>query len=177
MKEEAHNNIVLKIFKNLVVFVFLIILTFWLIFKDQDINELINIIKSVNISYVIIGMLLMLVYYSIESYNIKRILLVLKDKNISMFRALKYTLIGFFFSAITPASTGGQPIEVYYMTKDKVRGANATMALLIQLCGFQISTLTIGLVCAITNFHLLSRGLIYFFILGLFDQCSFFLVC
>ena len=40
------------------------------------------------------------------------------------------------------------------------------MALLIQLCGFQISTLSIGLVCAILNPSILKDGLIWFFILG-----------
>ncbi len=156
----------LKMFRNLILFFGLIVFTFWFIFKDQDINELFNILKSVNIIYVFLGIFLMLFYYFIESYNIRCLLIALGDKKISIFSGLKYTLIGFFFSAITPAATGGQPIEVYYMTKDKIKGANATMALLIQLCGFQISTLFLGLICAILNPSLLQNGLIWFFVLG-----------
>ena len=156
----------LKMIRNIFIFFGLIVFTFWFIFKDQDINELINIIRSVDIRYVILGIGLMMVYYLLESYNIRRILIALGDKKISIFSALKFTMIGFFFSAITPAATGGQPVEVYYMTKEKINGANATMALLIQLCGFQISTLTIGLICAIFNPMLLSDSMIWFFILG-----------
>ncbi|MBR1417239.1 MAG: flippase-like domain-containing protein [Bacilli bacterium] len=155
-----------RMIRNVLLFLGLIFLTFWFIFKDQDINELLNILRSVDKKYVLIGVLLMLCYYLMESFNVKRVLKALGDKTISIFSALKFTFIGFFFSAITPAATGGQPVEVYYMTKEKISGANATMALLIQLCGFQISTLTIGLLCAIFSPNLLSNGLIWFFILG-----------
>ena len=155
-----------KMIRNILLFTGLIVFTFWFIFKDQDINELFRVITSVDIKYVFLGILLMLCYYLMESYNIRSLLIALGDKKISIFRGLKYTLIGFFFSAITPAATGGQPVEIYYMTKDKISGANATMALLIQLCGFQISTLTLGLLSALLNPSLLSNGLVWFFILG-----------
>ena len=156
----------LKMLRNVLLFIGLIFLTFWFIFKDQDMNELYNVLISVDLKYVILGVIIMFGYYFMESYNVKSLLKALGDKNISIFSALKFTFIGFFFSAITPAATGGQPVEVYYMTKEKISGANATMALLIQLCGFQISTLSIGLVCAILNPSILKDGLIWFFILG-----------
>lgn len=155
----------LKLLRNLLFFFALIFCTFWFIFKDQDMNELINVLKSVNIIWVLVGIGVMLIYYSIEALNIRRILKIFGDK-ISMFTALKFTLIGFFFSGITPAATGGQPIEVYYMTKEKISGTNATLALLVQLCGFQISTITYGVVCSIFNWQIISKffGL---FLLGL----------
>ena len=41
------------------------------------------------------------------------------------------------------------------------------MTLLIQLCGFQISTISIGIICAILNPAILSGWLFWFFILGI----------
>lgn len=164
--EMIKRKVDLRMLRNILLFLGLIILTFWLLFKDQDINELINVLKSVNLNYVFLGIVVMLGYFLMESYNVRSVLVALGDKKISIFSALKFTFIGYFFSAITPAATGGQPVEVYYMTKEKITGANATMALLIQLCGFQISTLSIGLICAILNPSLLKDGLIWFFILG-----------
>jgi len=155
----------LKMIRNLVFFVLLIGLTFWFIFKDTDLNELINVIKSAKIEFVIAGVLVMLLYYLMESLNIKSILKCFGEK-ISILKALKYTWIGFFFSAITPAATGGQPIEIYYMTKDKLSGPNSTLALLLQLCGFQISTIGLGVICAILNPTILDGGLIWLFLLG-----------
>ena len=109
----------LKMLRNLILFIALIIFTFWYIFKDQDIKELITTIKSVNLMYIIIGAGIMLLVYLTESYNVRNILVALGEKKLSLIKALKFTWIGFFFSAITPAATGGQPVEIYYMTKEK----------------------------------------------------------
>jgi hypothetical protein len=157
----------IKMIRNLVFFILLIIITFIFIFKDQDINELINAIKSVNIIYVLIACGLMFLTFIMESYNVRCVLIALKEKKLSMLKALKFTWIGFFFSAITPASTGGQPIEVYYMSKENISTANSTMAMLLQLCGFQISAISISIICVILNPSILKDGLIWFYLLGL----------
>ena len=157
----------LKMIRNLVFFVLLIIFTFWFIFKDQDLNELFNVIKQSNKIYILISILLMFFVYLMESINVRSILISLKEKKFSIIKALKYTAIGAFFSAITPAATGGQPIEIYYMSKDDIKSYNGTMAMLIQLCGFQISTISLSIICAIINPSLLKDGIIWFYLLGL----------
>jgi len=157
----------LKMLRNLVFFVGLIIFTFWFIFKDQDINELINTIRSVNIGYVLIGAFFMFMTYIMEAYNVRSVLVALGERKIPIIKALKFTWIGFFFSAITPAATGGQPVEVYYMNKESIKVSNGTMAMLLQLCGFQISTILISIICAIINFDMLKDGMIWFYLLGL----------
>ena len=165
MKIRKRSNI--QMIRNLVLFIGLIIFTFWFIFKDQDLNELVNAIKSANPLYLVIGALLMLGNYLMESINVRAVLVSLGEKKFSIFRALRYTAIGAFFSAITPAATGGQPVEIYYMSKDGIKTSNGTMAMLIQLCGFQISTLVFSIICGVLNPHLLSDGIIWFYLLGL----------
>lgn len=155
-----------RFIRNILFFIALIMFTFWMLFKDQDMNELFEIIKLANTSYVLLGILLMLLYFFMESYNIKSILKSF-DEKISILKALKFTLIGFFFSAITPAASGGQPMEIYYMNKENISGAHATMALLLQLCGFQISTISFGIICAIINPSILTGGLLYLFLIGI----------
>ena len=157
----------LKMFRNLIIFVLLIVFTFWFIFKDQDINELISMIKSVDLFYVFIGAFFMFMTYIMEAYNVRSVLVALGERKIPIIKALKFTWIGFFFSAVTPAATGGQPIEVYYMNKEGIKVSNGTMAMLLQLCGFQISTILISIICAILNFDILKDGMIWFYLLGL----------
>ena len=157
----------LKMLRNLCFFITLIILTFYLIFKDQDITKMIETMKTAKIIYIIIGAFFMLLVYLMESYNIRSILVALGEKKISLIKALKFTWIGFFFSAITPAATGGQPVEVYYMTKENIKTSNGTMTMLLQLCGFQISTLTISIICAILYPSILKDGIIWFYLLGI----------
>ena len=160
-----------KILRNFIFFIALIIFTFWFIFKDQDFNELLEVIRLANSFYILLGILIMLMYFLMESINIKCILKSFGNK-ISIFSALKYTLIGFFFSAITPAASGGQPMEIYYMRKDGIPVAHSTLSLLIQLCGFQISTLSLGIICIIINSSLLNGGFIFLFILGVLLNLS-----
>ena len=157
----------LKMIRNLIFFVLLIMFTFWILFKDQDLNELINTIRSVNIFYVLVGAFFMFMTYIMEAYNVRSVLVALGERKIPILKALKFTWIGFFFSAITPAATGGQPVEVYYMNKEHIKVSNGTMAMLLQLCGFQISTILISIICAILNFDMLKDGMIWFYLLGL----------
>ena len=157
----------LKMIRNLAFFLCLIIFTFWYILKDQDLKELISVIQSVKITYIILGAFLMLLVYLTEAYNVRSVLVALKERKLPMLKALKFTWIGFFFSAITPAATGGQPIEVYYMSKEKISVPNGTMAMLLQLCSFQISTIALSIICAILNPSMLRGSVIWFYILGI----------
>ena len=89
-----------------------------------------------------------------------------------LLRVNRYTLIGFFFSAITPAASGGQPMEIYYMHKDNISVAHSTLALLMQLCSIQIVTITVGIISAVLHFEVLKSGLIYLLILGIILNSS-----
>lgn len=157
----------LKMIRNLVFFMTLIIFTFWFIFKDQDINVLINTLKSINKKYVLISALLMLCVYLVETINVRSVLVSLGEKKLSILKVFKYTCIGNFFSAITPAATGGQPVEVYYMNKDGIETSSGTMTMLMQLCGFQTSILILSILGAVLNPSLLSGEIIWFYLLGL----------
>ena len=156
----------LKMVRNFTIFILLIIVTFWWIFRKQNMNDLFNTIKSANIIYLVLGAFLMLCYHLTESYNLRSILVTLGERKISIFKALKFTFIGFFFSSITPAASGGQPIEIYYMTKEDIPGPKATLTSLLILFGFQMSTITYGVVCAIINPKVISGGLFWLFLLG-----------
>ena len=157
----------LKMIRNLVFFIGLIIFTFWYIFKDQDLNELLNILKSVDLKYIFIAILLMFSSHMVESYNIKSLLTSLGEKKVSILNTFKYTAIGTFFSAITPAASGGQPVEIYYMSKDNIKVSNGTLALLIEVCGYQASIVLYAIICGILNNKLLSGGVIWLYFLGI----------
>lgn len=142
--DDAKKTNMKNLIGQLVVFVILIVLTFWLIFKDQDIGELIGTFAHVNIIFVLIGLALMFGYFMTEAWNISTLLTGLGEK-ITIWQALKFTMIGFFFCAVTPGASGGQPLEIYYMTKEKISGPKATMAILIQTCGIQMAVMTLGI--------------------------------
>ncbi len=155
-----------KIFLELLGFSLLMIFTFWLILKDQNIEEIFTVIKNADYKFVFIGIIAMFIYLSLEAVNVGRTLKALGVKS-SFIKNLKYTFIGFFFSSITPAASGGQPMEIYYMHKDKIPVSHGTLALLIHLTSMQIITITIALVSLLFNYTFLTPFLIGFFILGI----------
>ncbi|MBR2589260.1 flippase-like domain-containing protein [Candidatus Saccharibacteria bacterium] len=155
-----------QLFFNVLIFTLLIGLTFFFVFKDQDIGEAIAVFNNAKFGYVITGIFLMLLYFSMEAWNIYSLLRAFGEK-LSFFQALKFTFIGFFFCSVTPGASGGQPLEIYYMTKEKISGAHATMALLIQICGVQVAVLALGIFGLLINIGKLESSVISLGIIGL----------
>lgn len=160
-----------KLIRNFILFILLIIITFAVLLKGEDITQILNILGSVKIQYVFIGILCMAIYISCEAINIGRSLKTLNEKS-TFIQNLKYALIGFFFSAITPAASGGQPMQIYYMHKDKISVSNSTLALLLNLTSMQIITIGFALVSLCFNYQYLNRVLIVFFIVGILLNLS-----
>lgn len=155
-----------KILKNLIIFALLIGITFYMILKDQDITNIYNVLTNVKLEYVAIGIVCMMAYLTLEAVNMGRTLKVLGEKS-NIFRNIKYVLIGFFFSAITPAASGGQPMQIYYMHKDKISVGNATLALLINLSSFQVITLSFAFISVGFNRSHMTSGLVWLFVIGI----------
>ena len=161
-----------RLIRNLILFILLIILTFYVIFKGQDIKDIFKILEGVKIQYILIAILCMCIYITCEAINLGRTLKTLNEKT-TLFKNIKYTLIGFFFSGITPAASGGQPMQIYYMYKEKISVANSTLALLINLSCMQIVTISIALISVIFNYKYLNTTLSIFFVIGiLLNSCA-----
>ena len=160
-----------RMIRNLIIFIFLIVLTFYIILKDQNITDIFSIIQNVKKQYILIAILSMCIYIICEAINIGRTLKKLNEKS-TFWQNIKYALIGFFFSSITPAASGGQPMQIYYMYKDKISVANSTLALLINLSSMQVVTISIALISVIFNYKYLNKTLIGLFILGIFLNAS-----
>ena len=155
-----------KLLMNFIFFSLLFIGTYYIIFKDQDIYSLVENLKHVNLVYIFIGFMLMICFYLLEAINVKNILNSFGEK-ITLKQTFNSTLIGAFFSAITPASSGGQPMQVYYLSKkDGIKVSHSTLALLIHLLGHQFSIVSIGIICALLNPIIFETKLMYLFIIG-----------
>ena len=155
-----------KYFSSTIIFIILIILTFKLVFKDQSISEILQIVKNVHKKFILIAVISMCIYVVCEALNISRTLKNLNEKS-SFWRNIKYALIGFFFSGITPAASGGQPMQIYYMHREKISVANSTLTLLINLCSMQIVTISLALISVTFNYKYLTGPLGGFFVLGI----------
>lgn len=167
MKEQEHKNGIKKIIRNSSFFVILIVLTYYFIFRKMDRKGLWLALKNTNILFVIVAAILACGNIFFESFIHYRNLRLLKEKT-TFKSCVKYAIVGFFFSAITPAATGGQPVQVYYMHKDGISYMNATISVLIQSFSYSTIMVLLGIFGYIINFNYISNlGFFeYFFFIG-----------
>ena len=164
LKKYGSDLMIKKIGKNVLFFIILVLFTFFFLLRGQDTTEIFNAIKNIDLYYIFIGIGLMGIYILAESINTYTLLKKLGYK-VKLISAIKYTLLGFFYSSITPSSTGGQPMQLYYMTKDKIDISDGTMILLINTCSFQIIIFIYMIFSLIFNYSYLVKNSGYFGIL------------
>ena len=164
MKEEKNSK---KIIKNTILFVILIILTYIFIFRKMDRKGLQDALHNTNIWIVLLGAFFAFFNIFFEAVNHYRNLKLLNEKT-TFLQCLKYGIVGFFFSAITPAATGGQPVQIIYMHKDGITYTHATIVILIQSFTYIATMIFLGIVGYIINFnHISNLGFFeYFFFIG-----------
>ncbi len=99
--------------------VVLVVATCIVIFTKYSIKELFQVVKNIDIKYIILGTLMIFIYIFFEGVAMKRIF---KAMNIEVSSAnnFVYSAIDYYFCAVTPSATGGQPMVAYYMAKDKI---------------------------------------------------------
>lgn len=119
-------------------------LTIYGVFHGQDLNQMFEAIKNVNMIWLLPGVFLVLffiwgesiiIWYMMRSFGIK-----LKKRICFLFSS-----VGFFFSCITPSATGGQPMQIYYMKKEKIPIPFATVILMIITITYKLVLVIIGL--------------------------------
>lgn len=129
----------------MLLFAVLIGFTFYIIFKDVDIYSILPQLADANPLYILLGFACMFGYISCEALNIYQLTNSFGEGTLFR-RCLKYAFVGFYFSSITPSSSGGQPAQIYYMKKDKVRVGASSVGFVIMLASLQIVTLILGAV-------------------------------
>ncbi len=142
---------------NTIIFLFFISLTFFVIFKEDNVGEIFKIIQKVDIKFIAIAILCMCCFILSEGINIARTLKLLECK-VNFINSIKYALVGFFFSSVTPSASGGDPMQLYYMKKDGLPIGHSALALLTEFSSFQFVTVIIALIGFIINYNFIQNS-------------------
>ena len=142
--KKKNNKRFLEILKNGGLFLFLMLLTFYMICKDNSPAELAAAMKAADIRFLFLGVCAMAVFLFCEGLNIARCLRLF-GYPVRQTAGLKYALTGFFFSSVTPSASGGQPMQLYFMSRDGIQVSHGTLALLFELLSFQFITIALGI--------------------------------
>ena len=150
---------------------FLLILggaTVYVVYKELKGQDILGTLRNADIRWVLAAVLAMAVYALCDGINISRCL-KLAGYKISFAQMMKYSFAGFFFSSITPSSTGGQPGQLYFMAKDKLKVSHSAFTLLCALLSFQCAAVflgVVGVVCSQGEVFKLQGRFAYVFPIG-----------
>lgn len=143
---------------NLLLLGSIIVGTFYLLLKDQELDAVITAMEHARKLPLVIGVGLVIFFVCCESFIIHYLMKKL-DQRVKLYHCIKYSFIGFFYSAITPSASGGQPMQIYYMNLDGIGVAPATLVLIIITIVYKAVLLLLGGIAGITQAKILRENL------------------
>lgn len=128
-----------KLIGNIIFGVIVTIVLLVIIFSLNDINEIVNVIKGANVWFLLLTILLMVIHVFLTSITF----VIVKTGLPTELKFIDTLAIGsteYLFNAITPFSSGSQPIQTYYFNK---LGASLDESASISLSNFLVYQVTL----------------------------------
>ncbi len=126
----------------------LIAVTFHIYMKGYTLSELQSALANADARYLMGGLGMILLFVLCEAVNIYLILKALGYRT-SFFRCIEYSSLGFYFSSITPSASGGQPVQIYYMKRDKLPLTVSSVTIFFIVYVYQIAMLLVAAAAAL----------------------------
>lgn len=156
-----------NILKRIISFIIVIIVTSLVLYfslKD-DYKNILHEIKTINKLWFLVAFIMMFMYWMIKALVRKK--LVFKfNKNYKFIDSFKLSLELNFFNGVTPFATGGEPYEVYSLTKHGIKGTDSTNIMIQNFITYQIALVLLGIFAIITNqfVHIFPSGFLTYLI-------------
>jgi glycosyltransferase 2 family protein len=153
MRNKLLNSIVILIS----VFIFLSIFIF-----SNGLSSLVNIFKTLNMKWIIFGVLCMLIFWMLETIILYIIIKIPNKENGLFIKALKIAMIGQFFSAVTPLQSGGQPAQLYAMKENGLPGDCSGSILMVKFIIHQATFILYSILVFLTEYNFFNSKISYF---------------
>lgn len=115
MKKGKKKRIVL----NFLLLVGLSLAMFLIIYKKADPEDLMGVFLSMDKKYLAYAFIAFILFRLMEAI-VLNLLLKNVGEETSLRACMDYSILGYFFTHLTPSGGGGQPAQLYLMNKDKV---------------------------------------------------------
>lgn len=133
-----------KYVSGFIMLLLLMSITYWYIFRNCEVEDLLVIISDSEYKYLIVGVLMVLIYIWLEGVNLHILGQSLGIK-VGRIRGFCYACIDIYFCGITPSATGGQPVLAYYMNRDDIPISKSTIIILLYTVMYKIVLLLLSL--------------------------------
>lgn len=140
MKSIKKNSILLIIFSCLVIF---------LAIKD-DFETTVKAFQNTKYLWIVIALIAMLIFWAIKSLAL-HVIVKKYPKKTKFTQIFRQIIITQFFNGITPFATGGQPMQVYMLSKTGLSLAQTTNIIIQDFIIYQIALVFLTTVAVIMN--------------------------
>lgn len=133
-----------KVIGNIALLVVVFGLTIYGLFHGEDMGALLEAVREADVRWLIpaAGLVVFFIWgESIIIWYMMRTFGIHLKKGICFL----FSSVGFFFSCITPSASGGQPMQIYYMKKEKIPIPVSTVILMIVTITYKFVLVVIGL--------------------------------
>ncbi len=145
-----------KIFSLIVIALSIVIVLLSAYFIDGP-EKIISTVRQANGFYLLLAAFLIFLFWFFGSLSLNALLKVLGAK-IRPVDAFKVTMTGAFFNAITPSSTGGQPMQVMRMRDFGLAPGLSSSVVILLLIINNVVTLILGLFSIYYSYHSLGKA-------------------
>lgn len=134
-----------KKLRNLVFLMLLFALTVWSVFHGEDLRSVLYYLATADLRYIAAGILCVIGFILGESVVIFYLLRILGSR-VRFFHCCLYSFVGFFYSCITPSASGGQPMQVMMMRRDRIPVPVSTVVLALVTITYKLVLVFLGLI-------------------------------
>lgn len=125
----------------------------------QEGEQLVRAIRNFKIEYLLVILLLMVSFWLLEAVT-TQILLRIVWKKQTFPQTVTVTMIGQYYNCITPLSSGGQPMQAYYMTRYGTPASVSMTVLLARLIVYEFTLTAYSVVVLVLKFGMFSNGIL-----------------
>lgn len=123
---------------NLIVCLMIIGIFLYLCFSDHGFLDLIKNYRQFNMSWLLIAGLLQLGSIIIDIYLV-HLFICLHYKTYSIKNSIQTSMVGQFFTLVSPSGAAGQPMQIYTMSKQGIDAGIATSSLIQKFLVYQVA--------------------------------------
>ncbi len=133
-------------------------LIIYFVTSENGLLDLIESASNFNWIWLTLGVICQLLNIGIDAYILYKFTNNY-DHSYTYAKGLKCTAIGQFFSIITPGAVGGQPMQLYCFSKQKVSAGIASSVLIQKFLVYQSTITAYSFISAILNFNIFFKGM------------------
>ena len=137
---------------NIIVGVMTVALLTYFFVSEDGVIDLLRSPDGINFWLLGLGLVLFDMNIIVDSF-VTLIYLRSQYPRVRFLDALKISCVGVFFSAVTPSSTGGQPMQLYLMSKMKISVGFGSACMTQKFIVYQLVTVAFSVLAIILNFQ------------------------